>query len=81
MAHEFGHVFGLADEYEEGSRNAGDASGHNKLSNDMDTGNALVENNDGIISMGNTVRAQHYSVFVWALRELTGKESQVRDQA
>lgn len=81
VAHEFGHVFGLADEYEEGGRSAGDNSGHDRLSKRMGTGAAPVENNDGIISMGNEVRAQHYSVFVWALRELTGKEWRVRDQS
>lgn len=81
VAHEFGHVFGLADEYEEGGRSAGDASGHDQLSRDMGTGRALVENNDGIISMGNEVRAQHYSPFIWALRELTNKQWLVRNRS
>ena len=81
VAHEFGHVFGLADEYEEDSRSAGDASGHDGLSQRMGTGRALVENNDGIISTGNEVRAQHYSPFVWTLRELTGKTWLVRDSS
>lgn len=81
VAHEFGHVFGLADEYEEGSRTGGVDSGHSNLSRRMGTGNALVENNDGIISTGNEVRPQHYSTFIWALRELTGKPWAVRNQA
>jgi len=34
--------------------------------------NATAENNDGIMSLGNEVRPQHYSTFGEALRSATG---------
>ena len=74
IAHELGHVFGLADEYQEGDRGAGSAAGHDQLARDAGVADgAAVENNDGIISMGNSIRPQHFSVFANALNQLTGK--------
>jgi len=79
IAHELGHVFGLADEYEEDDRTAGDPSGHDRLAKNAGVNSgAPVENNDGIISMGNTIRPQHFSVFADALNQLTGKTWHIR---
>jgi hypothetical protein len=35
-------------------------------------GGAVAENNDGIMSLGNAVRPQHYATFGWALMQVTG---------
>lgn len=74
VAHEFGHIFGLSDEYVENTipRVAGDLAWHNPTAVAAGiTGGAPVENSDNIISLGNTVRPQHYSTFAWALNQLT----------
>jgi outer membrane protein OmpA-like peptidoglycan-associated protein len=72
VAHEFGHVFGLSDEYTEGDRMAGHDAWHNHTSTDAGVSEgAMVEQSDNIISVGNEVRPQHYSTFAWALNKLT----------
>lgn len=72
VAHEFGHVFGLSDEYTEGARVAGNTAWHDPtaVAAGISAG-AQIENSDNIISLGNTVRPQHYSTFAWALNQLT----------
>jgi outer membrane protein OmpA-like peptidoglycan-associated protein len=72
VAHEFGHVFGLSDEYSEGTRSPGQASWQDPTVRAAGvSAGSKVENNDGIQSMGNTVRPQHYATFAWALNQLT----------
>jgi outer membrane protein OmpA-like peptidoglycan-associated protein len=84
-AHEFGHAFGLDDEYADtplygGSGAAvGDAASHDPQTQAMqdDSGQhlkgAIHEETDSIMSAGNTVRPQHYSTFHAALCEITGQ--------
>jgi hypothetical protein len=72
VAHEFGHVFGLSDEYTEGARVAGQDAWHDHTAvNAGISAGAGVERSDNIISTGNEVRPQHYSTFAWALNMLT----------
>ncbi len=88
--HEFGHAFGLDDEYAVGDRtgnpgfisgtggNAGAAADHDAMVKKMtdSTGvalpGAIAENNDGIMSLGNAVRPQHYAPFHEALVTISG---------
>lgn len=84
VAHEFGHVFGLLDEYAtEGTSftGTGTAPGtevrHSGMSEAIGAGRVQSENSDNIMSVGNEVRAQHYGPFGWALRRLTGKTWEV----
>jgi outer membrane protein OmpA-like peptidoglycan-associated protein len=90
-AHEFGHAFGLGDEYATSpaagtagtsfidgtGAQAGTAASHDSLTKNMTdaSGNhlpgAVHENNDNIMSFGNTVQPQHYSTFHAALVEIT----------
>ena len=80
-AHEAGHMFGLGDEYATGAGSmisgtgaaAGVAAKHDQLSKDMGLDGAVHENNDNIMSLGNVVQPQHYSTFLWALKELTAE--------
>jgi outer membrane protein OmpA-like peptidoglycan-associated protein len=72
VAHEFGHVFGLSDEYTEGSRTPGMNAWHNSTATAAGvTAGAQIEENDNIISVGNTVRPQHYATFAFALNQIT----------
>jgi hypothetical protein len=75
-AHEFGHLFGLPDEYATPFRAAGSKADDNDAAAKMGGPNsptgALVENNDNIMSEGSVVRPQHYSAFLDALRKVTG---------
>jgi outer membrane protein OmpA-like peptidoglycan-associated protein len=75
VAHEFGHVFGLSDEYTEGSRAAGQAAWHDPTARAAGvTAGAQIEQSDNIISVGNTVRPQHYSTFAFALNQITASK-------
>ncbi len=79
IAHELGHNFGLADEYSGRNRPVGSESSHHNLAQSAGVAEgARVENNDGIISMGNTIREQHFSVFANALDQITGKSWHVK---
>lgn len=80
VAHEFGHVFGLLDEYATvgtsftGTGTApGTEVGHSEMSDDIGAGRVQSENSDNIMSAGNIVRGQHYGPFGWALGEITPK--------
>jgi len=84
VAHEFGHVFGLLDEYAtEGTSFTGTGTapgttvGHSGMSEAIGAGRVQSENSDNIMSMGNVVRAQHYGPFGWALSEITRKSWRV----
>ncbi|MDX6631308.1 MAG: hypothetical protein QOH00_3554 [Gaiellales bacterium] len=91
-AHEFGHAFGLGDEYAVdtdatgapiagGITGTGSATGsradHDAQAKAMtdDSGAALPgavnENSDNVMSLGSTVRPQHYSTFHAALVQIT----------
>ncbi len=84
-AHEMGHAFGLGDEYATGSGSmiqgtgaaAGTAASHDGLTKGMTDASgqplpgAVNENNDNIMSLGNTVQPQHYSTFHAALQQIT----------
>jgi outer membrane protein OmpA-like peptidoglycan-associated protein len=82
--HEFGHAFGLDDEYGAefgaGRPAAGTPVDHDAATKKMtDAGGAnlpgaVVENNNNIMSVGGEVRPQHYSTFHEALRAITGIE-------
>ncbi len=84
VAHEFGHVFGLLDEYAtEGTSFTGTGTvpgttvGHSGMSTAIGAGRVQSENSDNIMSMGNVVRAQHYGPFGWALNRITSKNWRV----
>ena len=81
VAHEFGHVFGLKDEYVSvgtsfsGSGTAaGTTVAHSGMSEKIGGNKAVSESSDNMMSMGNRVQKQHYATFGWALKELTGKD-------
>ena len=73
--HEFGHAFGLDDEY----GTVGDPVAHDAWAKDMTdaTGahlpGAVTEHNAGIMSFGNEVRPRHYATFHHALQTITAK--------
>jgi outer membrane protein OmpA-like peptidoglycan-associated protein len=79
-SHEFGHVFGVLDEYAinpggtiQGTGNpTGTVVGHDQMARAIGAGGAVAENNDGIMSLGNAVRPQHYATFGWALMQVSG---------
>ncbi len=78
MAHEFGHILGLGDEYVETAngynRPAGALADHDQLAKDagVPTG-AVVGDDNRIMSTGNSVGPAHYATFADALRQLTEK--------
>jgi outer membrane protein OmpA-like peptidoglycan-associated protein len=82
--HEFGHAFGLDDEYGAefgaGRPAAGTPVAHDDATKKMTDasgnplGGAVVENNNNVMSVGGEVQAQHYSTFHEALRAITGIE-------
>ena len=73
--HEFGHAFGINDEY--GS--VGTTPGHDTRARNMSDASgaklpgAVREHNGGIMSFGNEVRARHYANFHHALQTITAK--------
>lgn len=84
-AHEFGHMIGLQDEYAfpaggfGGSGTGGtigDPVAHDAMAKAMgsEVRGAVTENTDSIMSLGNTVRPQHYATFHHALQEITGEK-------
>ncbi|MCB9797170.1 MAG: OmpA family protein [Alphaproteobacteria bacterium] len=84
--HEFGHAFGLGDEYAIGAGSlisgtgatAGTPAAHDSQVQSMTDASganlpgAIHENNGNIMSLGNAVRPQHYSTFHEALCTVTG---------
>jgi outer membrane protein OmpA-like peptidoglycan-associated protein len=50
----------------------GTTTGHNQLAADMGLGGSVHENNDNIMSLGSTIRPQHYATFMQALHSVTG---------
>jgi hypothetical protein len=86
--HESGHLLGLDDEYSTDPagliRGTGNPIGSSVAHSDIDADaladapidGAVSENNDNIMSLGNTVRPQHYATFHAALVQVTGKDWQ-----
>ncbi len=81
VAHEFGHVFGLRDEYATVGTSftgTGTAPGtevsHSDMAEALGVDTVLSENSDNIMAMGNEVRSQHYATFGWALQRLTHRD-------
>jgi hypothetical protein len=84
VAHEFGHAFGLKDEYANKDKDgnagwisgtggqAGAETGHSELARraGVEAG-AIYENSENMMSVGNTVKPQHYATFHDALCKLT----------
>lgn len=81
--HEVGHLLGLGDEYATGAgslisgtgKPVGDKAKHDELASKMGggIGGAVHENTDSMMSLGNTVRPQHYATFHYALENVTGE--------
>ncbi|MBW4522664.1 MAG: OmpA family protein [Scytolyngbya sp. HA4215-MV1] len=49
----------------------GDPTATNPLAKDVGLGGSVYENNDNVMSLGNTVRPQHYATFMQALHEVS----------
>ena len=49
----------------------GVATEHDQLGRDMGVGGSVYENNENIMSLGSTVKPQHYATFMKALHEVT----------
>ncbi|WP_346860953.1 DUF4157 domain-containing protein [uncultured Draconibacterium sp.] len=80
VSHEFGHVFGLVDDYVTDDLSpggtgtpAGTVVDHSTMSEQIGAGRVQSENSDSMMSMGNEVRGQHYGPFGWALKDITNK--------
>lgn len=78
-AHEWGHAFGVDDEYVTGGTNIGDPVDHDAMTKAMTDANgvhlpgAIKEHNGGIMSFGTEVRPQHYATFHHALTTVTAQ--------
>ena len=79
VAHEFGHMFGLGDEYptpDGGSRDVGTPVAHSALAQRLIPGQQpiLAHHSDNIMSNGEAVRPHHYVTFMEVLGKMTGTE-------
>ena len=79
VAHEFGHMFGLGDEYptqDGGSRDVGTEVAHSDLAEKLIPGQEpiLARHNDNIMSNGEVVRPHHYVTFMEVLGVMSGTE-------
>jgi outer membrane protein OmpA-like peptidoglycan-associated protein len=79
IAHEFGHMFGLGDEYptpDGGSRDVGTRVAHSALAERLIPGQQpiLAHHSDDIMSNGEAVRPHHYVTFLEVLGTMTGTE-------
>jgi hypothetical protein len=76
--HEFGHAFGLGDEYDGPKADVGEGATHDDLVKRMrdefgqPLPGAIHEDNEGVMSRGDEIRPQHYATFQQALTDLTG---------
>jgi hypothetical protein len=86
IAHEAGHMFGLDDEYASPAAGMSPGTGTDGAVGGVPLHGmppfagrgippARVENNDGIMSIGNVVQAQHYVTFLDALNQLAAPEA------
>jgi outer membrane protein OmpA-like peptidoglycan-associated protein len=81
VAHEFGHMFGLRDEYptpDGGSRDVGTPVGHSALAQALIPGQQpiLARHTEDIMSNGEVVRPHHYVTFLEVLGVMTGTAGQ-----
>ena len=79
IAHEFGHMFGLGDEYptpDGGSRDVGTPVAHSALAQRLIPGQQpiLAHHSDDIMSNGEAVRPHHYVTFLEVLGKMTATE-------
>ena len=79
VAHEFGHMFGLDDEYptrDGGTRDVGTAVGHSALAEKLIPGQQpiLAHHSEDIMSNGEVVRPHHYVTFMEVLGKMTDTE-------
>jgi outer membrane protein OmpA-like peptidoglycan-associated protein len=79
IAHEFGHMFGLGDEYptpDGGKRDVGTTVAHSALAQRLIPGQQpiLAHHSDDIMSNGEAVRPHHYVTFLEVLGKTTGTE-------
>jgi hypothetical protein len=49
----------------------GEATEHDQLGRDMGVGGSVYENDNSMMSLGSTIRPQHYATFMKALHEVT----------
>lgn len=73
VRHEFGHMFGLGDEYPGNSRALGTPVAHSALAQKLIPGQQpiLAGHNDNIMSVGQTIQPYHYVTFLEALTVMT----------
>ncbi|MGD2078627.1 MAG: OmpA family protein [Chloroflexota bacterium] len=76
VMHEFGHIFGLDDEYpssDTGSRTVGTEVGHSQLAQDLIPGQqpVVAHHNENIMSNGEMMQPHHYVTFLEALGQMT----------
>jgi outer membrane protein OmpA-like peptidoglycan-associated protein len=81
VAHEFGHMFGLGDEYptaDGGSRDVGTPARHSALAERLIPGQQpiLARHDESIMSNGEVVRPHHYVTFLEVLGTMTGTEGE-----
>lgn len=80
VRHEFGHMFGLGDEYPNATagRTAGTAVAHSALAQKLIPGQQpiVATDSDNIMSAGQTIRPHHYVTFLEVLGTMTGTEGQ-----
>lgn len=81
VLHEFGHIFGLADEYptqDGGSRDVGTEADHSDLAENLGlTADPVVaHHSDSIMSNGEVVEPYHYCTFLEALGTMTNTTGQ-----
>jgi outer membrane protein OmpA-like peptidoglycan-associated protein len=79
VAHEFGHMFGLQDEYptpDGGTRDVGTRVAHSALAERLIPGQQpiLAHHDEDIMSNGELVRPHHYVTFLEVLGVMTGTE-------
>lgn len=66
--HEFGHLIGLDDEYDDGTTDVR----HGTLVQDALGTEVVKADTDDVMSQGNQIRPQHYVTFLEALKEASG---------
>ena len=81
VAHEFGHMFGLSDEYptpDGGDRDVGTPVAHSALAERLIPGQQpiLAHHNEDIMSNGEVVQPHHYVTFLEVLGVMTGTEGE-----
>lgn len=77
--HEFGHALGLMDEYAQDpgggvdgtGEPAGTLSGHDTLARSAGLSGSVHENHDGLMSLGNLMKRQYATPYLWALKQVT----------